>query len=347
MGRRGPTLQEIARDAGVSIATVSRVARGIGQVAPQTRHKVLEAIERRQFRPSHLGRALVERRHAALGVVFPGLGGPYYPEVIAGFEDEAVRARLGVVILGTHLRRDSVDLVLDLADRVDGMAVMGGVLPDNQVLRLVERGDRVIQLAGRPLDGVPTVRTENQATMARLTTHLLVEHEYRELAFVGDPEGSPDVTFRWEGFLEAHAEARIRPPGRPIRVGLQQDHGFVAARRLLDGPTRPRAIVCANDETAVGVVLAVMDRGLRVPQDIAVTGFDDSAMAGLVGSGLTTVRQPMRELGAESARMLLRQVNDGEEQALDRVLATEVVVRGSCGCAAQLEPPGELPNGQS
>lgn len=341
MGRRGPTLQEIARDAGVSIATVSRVARGIGQVAPQTRHKVLEAIERRQFRPSHLGRALVERRHAALGIVFPGLGGPYYPEVVAGFEDEAVRARVGVVILGTHQLRESVDLVLELADRVDGMAVMGGVLPDNQVLRLVERGDRVVQLASRPLVGVPTVRTENLAAMAALTTHLLVEHGYRDLAFVGDPEGSPDVTFRWRGFLQAHERAGVAPPPRPIRVGLQQDHGFVAAQRLLETSARPRAIVCANDETALGAVLAVMDRGLRVPHDIAVTGFDDNAMAGLVASGLTTVHQPMRTLGAETARLLLGQLGDEPNGALDRVLESQLVVRGSCGCATQKGYPAE------
>jgi LacI family transcriptional regulator len=124
----------------------------------------------------------------------------------------------------------------------------------------------------------------------------------------------------------------VEPPVGPIRVGLQQSHGFIAVSRLLDEPDHPRAIVCANDETALGAVVAVMDRGLRVPQDIAVTGFDDIPMAGLMASGLTTVHQPMRELGAETARLLLRRVEGQADSSHDRVLETQVVIRGSCGC---------------
>ena len=331
-------MYEIARDAGVSIATVSRVSRGVGQVSPQTRRKVQEAIDRLQFRPSRLGRALVERRHAALGIVFPGLAGPYYSEVIAGFEDEAVRARVGVVILGTHLLRDSVDLVLDLADRVDGLAVMGGVVPDAQILRLVDRGAPVMLLASAPVVGVPSVRTENTAATTRLTSHLLADHGYERLAFVGNPDGSPDATYRWRGFLQAHRRLGVAPPAEPVRVGLQQSDGFIATSRLLDAPSHPRALVCANDETALGAVVAVMDRGLRVPHDVAVTGFDDVAMSGLMAGGLTTVRQPMRELGAETARLLLRLVDGTLPPSLDRVLETQVVIRGSCGCGDRQQP---------
>ncbi|WP_020576005.1 LacI family DNA-binding transcriptional regulator [Actinopolymorpha alba] len=332
MSKRGPTLHEIARDAGVSIATVSRVARGVGQVSEETRRKVQEAIDKHNFRPSHFGRALVERRHAALGIVFPGLSGPYYSEVINGFEEEAVNARVSVLIMGTHLLRESVDLVLDMADRVDGIAVMGGVLPDDAVRRLEARGDPVILLASRPLVGVPTMRTENTAAVAKLTTHLLRDHGYERLEFVGNPDGSPDATYRWRGFLRAHRQAGVEPPAEPIRVGLQQSDGFIAAARLLESSDPPRAIVCANDETALGAVVALMDRGYRVPQDIAVTGFDDIPMAGLLASGLTTVHQPMRELGAETARLLLRHVEGQIDASLDRVLETQVVIRGSCGC---------------
>ncbi|HEY8458336.1 MAG TPA: LacI family DNA-binding transcriptional regulator [Actinopolymorphaceae bacterium] len=334
MGRRGPTLHEIARDAGVSIATVSRVARGVGQVSPETRRKVQEAIDRHGFRPHHAGRALVKRRHAALGIVFPGLSGPYYSDVIAGFEEEALKARVSVLIMGTHFLRQSVDMVFDMADRVDGLAVMGGVIPEGAIRRLVDRGVPVVLLASAPLVGVPTVRTENLAAMARLTTHLLADHGYENLVFVGNPDGSPDATYRWQGFLQAHHRLGVEPPKEPIRVGLQQSHGFIAVSRLLDENQRPRAIVCANDETALGAVVAVMDRGLRVPEDVAVTGFDDISMAGLAASGLTTVHQPMQELGAETARRLLRHVEGQLDVSLDRVLETQVVIRGSCGCGA-------------
>jgi LacI family transcriptional regulator len=336
MGRRGPTLHEIAADAGVSIATVSRVARGVGQVSPETRRKVQEAIDKHHFRPSHAGRALVERRHAALGIVFPGLSGPYYSDVINGFEEEAINARVSVLIMGTHFLRQSVDMVLDMADRVDGLAIMGGVIPEKAVRQLTDRGEHVVLLASGPMVGVPTVRTENTAAMARLTTHLLADHGFERLVFVGNPDGSPDATARWQGFLQAHRRTGAEPPGEPIRTGLQQSHGFIAVSRLLDDGEQPRAIVCANDETALGAVVAVMDRGLRVPEDIAVTGFDDIPMAGLMASGLTTVHQPMRELGAETARQLLRHVEGQVDVSLDRVLETQVVIRGSCGCGEQV-----------
>jgi LacI family transcriptional regulator len=333
MVKHPPTLQEIARDAGVSIATVSRVARGIGQVSPETRRRVQEAIDRHGFRPSRRGKALVERRHAAVGIVFPGLSGPYYSEVIAGFEAVSVEARLCVLMMGTHLLTESVDQIFEMADRVDGMAVMGGVVPDDVLRRLQDRGAPVLQLASHPLVGVPTVRTENTAAVARLTSHLLAEHGCERLEFVGHPENSPDTSYRWQGFLQAHRRASVEPPAEPIRVGLAQSDGFVAASRLLERPTPlPDGIVCANDETALGVVLALLDKGIRVPQDIAVTGFDDIPMAGLLASGLTTVHQPMRELGAETARLLLRHVAGQIDSSLDRVLETHLVIRGSCGC---------------
>ncbi|GAB3425293.1 LacI family DNA-binding transcriptional regulator [Flindersiella endophytica] len=333
MVKSGPTLQAIAREAGVSIATVSRVARGVGQVSPETRRKVQEAIDRHGFRPSRLGRALVEQRHAALGIVFPGLSGPYYSEVINGFEEEAVQAKVSVLIMGTHLLHESVDLIFDMADRVDGLAVMGGVLPDDSVRRLQDRGEPVLQLASRPLVGVPTVRTENVSAAARLTTHLLADHSLERLAFVGHPDGSPDTTYRWQGFLQAHRRAGLAGPVEPIRVGLQQSDGFIACSRLLEsGEPLPQGIVCANDETALGVIVALMDKGIRVPQDVAVTGFDDIPMAGLMASGLTTVHQPMRELGAETARLLLGHIDGRIDATLDRVLETQLVIRGSCGC---------------
>ncbi|SEG95559.1 LacI family transcriptional regulator [Nonomuraea solani] len=331
-GKRGATLQEIAQEIGVSVATVSRVARGVGQVSDDTRRRVLAAIERHDFRPSRLGSGLAKRSHGALGIVFPGLSGPYYSEVIGGFEEEAVRAQLAVVILGTHLLRESDELVRDTAARVDGLAVMGGVLPDDVVDRLRDRGDPVVLLASRPRAGVPTVRVENVSAFDRLTRHLLADHGYDRLAFVGDPGSSPDADYRWQGFTQAHRHAGAGAPAEPVRVGLTQSEGFIAVNRLLAAGPPPRALVCANDETAIGAVLALLDRGHRVPQDVAVTGFDDIPMAGLPVSGLTTVHQPMRELGRETARLLLRDIEGTVPAAVDRVLETQLVIRGSCGC---------------
>ncbi|MBO0882759.1 MAG: LacI family DNA-binding transcriptional regulator, partial [Mycobacterium sp.] len=204
MSKKSVTIQEIADHVGVSIATVSRVARGFDQISPATREKVLAAISELGYRPNHLGRALVERRHAAVGIVFPGLAGPYYSEVIQGFQEDAAAAWLSVLILGTHLLRESADLVLSMADRVDGLAITGGTVPDQVLDTLTARGVPIVQMAGMPRRGVPTVRSQNVSSMEQLTTHLISKHGYENLAFVGNPTGSPDVSERWEGFCQAH-----------------------------------------------------------------------------------------------------------------------------------------------
>ncbi|MFF5176237.1 LacI family DNA-binding transcriptional regulator [Micromonospora sp. NPDC000089] len=334
MGNSRVTVREIARLAGVSVATVSRVSNGTGQVSEEMRRRVLEAIEKHGYQPDHLGRALAARRHGALGLVFPGLSGPYFSELIQGVESEAVPARASVHILCTHLREDSDAQVLEMARRVDGIAVMGGTVTDAALLRLAELVP-VVVLAGHGPQNVPSVSVDNAGAMRRLTRHLLVDHGLRDLAFAGTPEGSPDVSDRWAGFLAAHEELHLTPPAEPVRVAMQQPDGVLAAEQLLRGRVAPDAIVCANDEIALGALVGAFGRDLRVPRDLVITGFDDAPMAALVAPPLTTVRQPVRELAAEAARLILQAVDAPGAPAPDSiVLPTELVVRRSCGCPA-------------
>ncbi|MGS2616611.1 LacI family DNA-binding transcriptional regulator [Micromonospora sp. LZ34] len=332
MGNSRVTVREIARLAGVSVATVSRVSNGTGQVSEEMRRRVLEAIEKHGYRPDHLGRALAARRHGALGLVFPGLSGPYFTELIQGFESEAVPARASVHILCTHLREDSDDQVLEMARRVDGVAVIGGTISEPALLRLAEMVP-VVVLAGRGPATVPSVSVDNGPAMARLTRHLLVDHGLGDLAFVGNPDGSPDVSERWAGFLAAHRELGLTPPDEPVRVAMQQPDGVLAAELLLRDRVAPQAVVCANDEIALGALVGALGRGLRVPEDLVITGFDDAPMAALVSPPITTVRQPVRDLAAEAARLILQAVDSPGAPAPDSiVLPTELVVRRSCGC---------------
>lgn len=329
MGKKRLTVRGIAEIAGVSIATISRVSRGTGQVSAETRERVLRVIEEHGYRPSQMGRALAERKHRSVAIVFPGLAGPYYSELIQGFESEAVEVNTSVHIFGTHWRPDANEDLLALAAQVDGVAVLGGTISAEALRRLAANVQTVV-LAGQPLDGIPAVRADN-SRVAELTLHLLVDHDYRRLAFVGNPHGSPDVSERWEAFRQAHREVGVAAPLNPVRVGLQQSDGVIAAGELLDGRRRPGAIVCANDETALGILIGALGRGLQVPGDVAVTGFDDVPMSSLVDPGLTTIRQPIRELGATTARLLLSGLA-GPGAVMDTVLATELELRGSCGC---------------
>jgi LacI family transcriptional regulator len=344
MGTKGPTLHEVADRAGVSIATVSRVARGFEQVSAATRDRVLEAIDDLNYRPSHFGRALVKRRHGALGIVFPGLRGPYYSEVIHGFEVEAVQARMSVMILGTELLREADELVLGMGDRADGLAIMGGTIGDDLIRRIADRGTPLVTMARHALGSIPNVRVDNVSGTMALVRHLLVDHQYDRLAFVGSIDGAPDGADRWAAFVQAHHDAGMAPPDAPAAKGFEETAGVVAAHRLLDNNDgMPRAVVCVNDEVAIGMLSAMTLRGIRVPEDIAITGWDDIPFAGVVSSPLTTVHQPARELGAQTARLLLDHIEQRLEGAREIVLPTELITRASCGCTRHSNHPESPP----
>jgi LacI family transcriptional regulator len=324
------TIYDVARLAGVSIATVSRTLRGSDLVVPETRAKVLAAAEQLNFTPSRLGRSLAEGRHAANGIVFPDLVGPYYAEVVLGYEEAASKLGRSVIILTTHGRRDAAAQVQDLAGRVDGLVIMGRTVSDEVVADLARTGVPIVLLARDPVGELDTISAENEATAKMLTEHLL-GHGHRRLAFLGSPAEAPDVAGRYRGFVSALGKAPA-----PTRCGFDVDAGHAAAQRLLKARARPDAIVCANDELALGVHLAATEAGLRIPTDVAVVGWDDVMAARFVG--LTTARQPMRELGAAAARRLHERIANRLQDrdadagtALRQVLPTQLVVRHSCG----------------
>ena len=331
--RRGATIYEVARYAGVSIATVSRVHRNADVVAPETRERVRRAIAELGFRPSRLGRSLARGRHDATGIVFPDLSGPYYSAVILGYEEASAAEGQSVLILATHRRPDSAAQVLELADRTDGVVLFGRTVDDGVIDELERRRIPVVMLA-RPAAGrADTVRAENRSTASALTTHIF-EHGRRRVAFLGDPAASPDAAERFDGFLDAHRSDR-RPPWRTAEpCGFREADGRAAAARLLARPDPPDAIVCANDEIAMGVLEAARSIGLTVPDDLAVTGWDDIPAARHLAPPLTTVRQPMLDLGRRAAELLRERITTHRSQPLHELLPTELVIRASCGCAA-------------
>lgn len=331
----GPTIRDVARRAQVSIATVSRVHRGSAPVGDATRHRVESAISELRYTPSRLGRSLAERRHAALGIVFPDLSGPYFSEVIRGFESEAGDDDHGVLILSTHGREALAERVHDLAARTDGLLILGRTVPDAIIAELRAAGRPIVLLARPPVADADTIRAENAGAAEGLATHLL-DHGRRSLAFLGDPDGSPDGAERWDGFLAAHRAAGIDPPGGPVPSSYREQEGYAAARAALDEPVRLDALFCANDEIALGAYAAAQERGVDIGTELAITGWDDIGTARHLSPPLTTVRQPMEELGARGARALRARINDGwrggSRAPLQLLLATQLVLRASCGC---------------
>jgi LacI family transcriptional regulator len=320
---QGVTIYHVAERAKVSPATVSRVLRGTQPVAPATEQRVRKAVADLRFRPSRLGVALAERKHAANGIVFPDLSGPFYTEVVLGYEEVAAERGRSVLILSTRDRLDAAQAVLALADRVDGMVLFGRTV-DDEVVREVATGIPVVLLSRPAVPDADVINTENEQSAYELTNHLL-DHGHRRVVYLGDPNGSADAAGRWAGVSKALKEARRR---RNIAAcGADEQAGHDTATELLTGSNRPDALVCFNDEVALGAMLAAEELGVRV----AITGWDDIMAARYARPALTTVRQPMRELGAQAAAALDERISGARTELIRRVLPTQVLIRNSCG----------------
>ncbi len=317
----------VAERAGVSIATVSRVQRGVGPVSTETRERVERAIEELGYSPDPTGRALAGQRLDAMGIVFPDLAGPYYSAVLLGAEAASVGAGSSLLILATHGRPQAADLVRELSSRVDGLVVMGRTVGDEAVRALAGRVPLVL-LAREPVDEIATVRSESREPACRLTRHLIEVHGHQRLAFVGDPGSSPDVEDRWQGFQDAHRVLEV-PVRQPFAAPVDERGGREGAGAALDA-YEPTALVCASDEVALGAYEALDARGLCPGQDVAVTGWDDIQLARFVTPALTTVKQPMARLGRTAMELLLQLVDD--QPAASLTLPSELVIRASCGC---------------
>lgn len=328
---RASTIYEVARRAGVSIATVSRVQRNERLVAAPTRDRVHRAIADLDYRPSMVARSLAHGRHDATGIVFPDLSGPYYSAVILGYEEASAADGRSVLILATHRRGRIEEQVLGLADRVDGIVLMGQTVRDAVVVELAARGHPTVVLARPAIGDADSIRTESRSSARALVAHLL-GHGHRSIAFLGDPTASSDAAQRWLGFRDAHRDARQPARRDAIRCGYREAEGRGAARHLLRGRRRPTAIVAANDEIAMGVLDAARGLHISVPEDLAVTGWDDIPAARHVAPALTTVRQPMEGLGRLAAGLLHERLTGTRTVPRHEVLPTELVVRSSCGC---------------
>ncbi|GAA4698465.1 LacI family DNA-binding transcriptional regulator [Nocardioides conyzicola] len=314
------TIRDVAREAGVSIATVSRVMRDSDAVRPATRDRVRAAASALEFVPSQLGRQLAERRHAANGIVFPDLSGPYYAEVVLGYESVAAELGRSVLILSTRGREEADAAVHAMAERCDGLVILGRTVSDESVERLAARGAHVVLVARPPVGGVDSVNAENHTSARALTQHLLDLGAHR-LVFVGDPSTSPDVAERFAGVQEVSTDVELHHVDDLDETAGAHLVGDYLNRAL------PDAFICANDELALGMLGRLRAAGVDIPGRVKVTGWDDVMAARY--AGLTTVRQPMRDLGSTAARLLDELIVGTRSTPRHEVLPTQLVIRTS------------------
>jgi LacI family transcriptional regulator len=338
------TVYDVARQAGVSTATVSRVLHGSDLVRPATRQRVADAIERLGFVPDGSAQGLSRRRKDIIGLVALDRGGEEIDIERSSqlYVDEIVHAVEGV------LRGSEVSLLLTfgrrgesfqrrihtLSGKVDGLLMAEDVLPPGQLTALARRTP-VVLIAG-PADpaGLDTVAVDNEGGVRAVVSHLTSVHGYRQLCFVGGPPDSPDARQRLAAFGEAVRATPGCTADAPLHGDYSEASGSAAGRALLARPGLPDAVACANDQMAIGLLRELRRAGVAVPGGVAITGFDDIYPSRMTDPPLTTVSQPLRELGRRATHRLLDRVGSGPLPPVAEVLPTHLVVRGSCGCPA-------------
>ena len=338
------TIYEVARRSGVSTATVSRVmADGTGFSAA-TGERVKATAAELGWVPSGPARGLASRRTGIVGLIFPDLGQSgeaeeesplYVDQVIRGAERAATSVGDAVLIAATQTASGR-DLAFSVAGKVDGLVILARSLPDDDIVALSRSVPVVVLASCLPRPGPDFVGADNRGGSHAITAHLISVHGHTDLAFVAGPAGSPDSEDRFAGFCAALRAAGLPAPALPAARGdFTEAGGEQAVRDMIASGRRPDAVVCGNDEMALGALIALRAARLRVPADVAVTGFDDIAAARRVRPALTTVRQPMRELGERSVRLLLGRIAAPDTARQSVVLPTELVTRRSCGCASR------------
>ncbi len=339
----GVTIYRVAEHAAVSIASVSRVVHGQPGVSAETRRRIQASMRELGYVPNDAAQGLAGRRHGVVGLVFADLDDPseeaghesllYSDEIIRGAERAARAHGHSVLLVATHAE-GSRDRLISLVGKMDALVILAGSVPTADI-RLLSRLVPVALLAAeRRVGAVDQVRADNAAGMRAVVDHLISGHGFGDLAFIGGPEASPDAKARFRGYQAARLGAGLAPAPRPdVTEDFTERGGRQALRRLLSRRAHPpRAIVASNDQMAVGAIGALTAKGLRVPDDVAVTGFDDIQLARLLTPGLTTVHQPMRQLGQECVHALLARIGNPDAEPANVLLPTHLVVRTSCGC---------------
>jgi LacI family transcriptional regulator len=327
--RPAATIREVARAAGVSVATVSRALNDKGPLREETRRRVRRAAERLHYIPHGGARSLITRRTHTLGVLLPDIFGEFFSELIRGIDVTARRRGYHVLVSGFHGHRSETRAMLRaMRGRVDGLIVLAPDLPAADLERNLPVDLPVVLVNGAPVGRHGSIGVDNFRGALAVARHMVSEgHE--SFAIVTGPPGNRDAAERLRGYRQGLGPARGRR-AIVIRGDFREETGYRAVPRILAEKRRPSAVLAANDAMAIGVLCALQERGVAVPDDIALAGFDDIPIARFVNPPLTTVRVPITDLGARAAARLLAGVEESHPLRPAReMLPATLVVRAS------------------
>ena len=333
------TIHDVAKAAGVSISTVSRVANDLGRVAPETRRKVELAIRRLNFQPNSRAQALSRKRTDTIGLIVPDFEGQYFAMLMEGAHQEAQANGVHIMVLKANEPEEKIEAVTRLCSqgRTDGVILMlselysdvlEGIGPINSPLVVLDQDVHSWRLDNILLD--------NRLGAFEATRHFIDTHNVDDVFFLGGSENNVDTTARALGFSDALKGTGLEAEQRQFFCrNYSYDEGYrLAEKNILPliEPQKRYGVVAANDDIAGGVMDFLMDSGIEVPRQAGVIGFDDSPIASQRRLKITTMRIPTKEIGRMAVRTILNRLTGKVNEPAKIVLKAELIVRQSCGC---------------
>ena len=323
------TLEMVAKEAGVSPSTVSRILNGTARVRDAKVRAVEAAIAKLQFMPNPVARSLARGKSMSIGVVTQSIDSPFYGEALAAIERGLLRARYSALIVSGHWREgdERQGVAHLLGRRVDGIILLTSCLPDRELVNVARSVPLVV--TGRSVAGERIFCLDVDSTEgARLATSYLIGQGHRRIALLSGPPDHPDAVQRLNGYKTALAAGKIAFSARLVAHGdYSESGGHQAMNELLDSGVGFTAVFAANDQTASGAMLALYRRGLKVPDDVSVVGFDDLAASAFTIPPLTTVHRSIDEIGEGAAEAIIDLIERRTPRA--RVSSPKLAIRES------------------
>ncbi|PLS14867.1 catabolite control protein A [Bacillus sp. M6-12] len=310
------TIYDVAREANVSMATVSRVVNGNPNVKPATRKKVVEVIDRLGYRPNAVARGLASKKTTTVGVIIPDISNIFYAELARGIEDIATMYKYNIILSNSDENEEKELRLLNtmLGKQVDGIVFMGSHITENHVEEF-KKSPVPIVLAGsiEETGQIPSVNIEYE-TAAYDAAKAFIEQGHKKIAIVTGHKHEPINLKKLAGYKRALAEANLEFSESFVFEGdYTYDSGLESFEKLIENGERPTAVIAGADEMALGIVHAAQDRGYQVPSDVEVISFDNTRLTLMVRPQITTIVQPLYDIGAVSMRLLTKLMN--KEQA--------------------------------
>lgn len=327
------TIYDVAREAGVSMATVSRVVNGNPNVKPVTRKKVLDVIERLGYRPNAVARGLASKKTTTVGVIIPDISHVFYAELARGIEDIATMYKYNIILSNSDQTREREFSLINtmLGKQVDGLIFISENVTETHVEEF--KRARIPVVLASSIDKnkeIPSVTIDyHQATFDAIS--YFIEKGHKRIAMLKGPDNTAGISQKKiEGYQEALKAGNI-PFDENLIISSEYSHedGIEAFMELWNLDEKPTAILCTSDELALACINAASDNGVKVPDEIEIIGFNDTKLAKMVRPTLTTVVQPTYDIGAVAMRLLTKYMNKEEVEEDNIVLPHHIIFRGS------------------